>query len=231
MFLAVASTKLCRLVCTLVFLILKENEAVQLRHDDASHEAVTLCSWPSHHFPDHLRFKLWSKHSLAPGWTILRADQELQCLNGRLTEGIQSGSWKEGRMGGREEGREEAAQGGRCPSTDGGGKQRKQGGLTHKNREDSFTKPGGVMEDSLKSSRRPRSDHCTTLTPLYLRTVYPVQLGRCSHMCRILQTALCLEDNQDLFCGRFVNQRVLKQIKVKRHYTNNKDTLRTSKDT
>ena len=54
---------------------------------------------------------------------------------------------KEGRKGGRE-----AAQGGRCPSTDGRGKQRKQGGLTHKNREDSFTKPGGVMEDFLENS-------------------------------------------------------------------------------
>ena len=31
-----------------------------------------------------------------------------------------------------------------------GGKLGKQGGLTHKNRENSFTKPGGVMEDLLK---------------------------------------------------------------------------------
>ena len=42
----------------------------------------------------------------------------------------------------------EAAEGGGCSST--GGKLGKQGGLTHKNRENSFTKPGGVMEDLLK---------------------------------------------------------------------------------
>ena len=54
------------------------------------------------------------------------------------------GSLRGSRVGA--EGRErEAAQGGRCPSTDGRGKQGKQGGLTHKNREDSFTKPGGVL--------------------------------------------------------------------------------------
>ena len=44
----------------------------------------------------------------------------------------------------------EAAEGGGCSSTGGGGKLGKQGGLTHKNRENSFTKPGGVMEDLLK---------------------------------------------------------------------------------
>ena len=60
----------------------------------------------------------------------------------KLTEGSK---WKL-------EGRREAVQGGRCPSTDGRGKQGKQGGLTHKNREDSFTKPGGVMEDFLENS-------------------------------------------------------------------------------
>ena len=54
------------------------------------------------------------------------------------------GSLRGSRVGA--EGRErEAVQGGRCPSTDGRGKQGKQGGLTHKNREDSFTKPGGVL--------------------------------------------------------------------------------------
>ena len=98
---------------------------------------------PTFLIPDRLHSKLGS-NSLPPRQRILRAARELQCENGRLTEErIENGSWKEGR---------EAAQGGCCPGTDGIGKQGKEGGLTHKNREDSFTKPGGVMEDFLKNS-------------------------------------------------------------------------------
>ena len=114
---------------------------VQLRHDDASHEAVTLCGRSSNHFSRSgpLALKTWVDihfHRDEQSWG-------LQCENRRFTEGIQNGSWKEG---------SEAVVGGCWPSTDGRGKQGKQGGLTHKNREDSFTKPGGVMEDFLKNS-------------------------------------------------------------------------------
>ena len=53
-------------------------------------------------------------------------------------------------------------------------------------REDSHTKIGRThsqnQEELWKTLSKTVGDHCATLTPLYLRTVYPVRPDGCSHM-------------------------------------------------